>query len=275
VSYILDALKKSEKERARGAVPSIQTVHQPAAPVASKKSVWPYVIVMLLAVNAAGIAVWSWRSSSNTDVGIVNLSGVSTENSAGEPVQPADSASPQEALPRVAQPLATDGNAGSSAQSDTIESTVTETELPQEIKSAKGADKKPNVVFATEPLSVSEDELKNAQTSGQSLSQDVLIVPGSETVTEEQDTFENKDVVYRIAELPDSVKRELPAISFDGHVFSTEESQRSVMINGKKMREGQEVSNELLLDEITVEGAVFRYRGYRFQLGALQDWSFR
>jgi general secretion pathway protein B len=74
--------------------------------------------------------------------------------------------------------------------------------------------------------------------------------------------------------LPDYVKRELPAISFAGHVYSSTKSQRSVMLNGKKMREGQEVSKGLMLEEITLEGVVLRAQGYRFKLGALQDWSF-
>jgi len=122
------------------------------------------------------------------------------------------------------------------------------------------------VIFADEPLT----STPGASTSARSADSNA----NSSTDHSNSPATED-DVIYDIAELPEDVKRNLPAITFAGHVYSSSKSQRSVMLNGKKMREGEEVAKGMVLDQITVEGVVFRSQGYRFKLGALQDWSFQ
>jgi hypothetical protein len=53
VSYILDALKKAERDRRRAHVPSLGTMH--AAPP-ERRNVWPWVIGGLVAANVLGFA---------------------------------------------------------------------------------------------------------------------------------------------------------------------------------------------------------------------------
>ena len=48
MSFILDALKKSQRERSLGHVPTLQTLH--AVPVAGKRKRWPLLLVLLLPV---------------------------------------------------------------------------------------------------------------------------------------------------------------------------------------------------------------------------------
>ena len=47
-------------------------------------------------------------------------------------------------------------------------------------------------------------------------------------------------------------------------LYSGKPDERSVTINGFNMREGQEVSAGLRIEEITPDGAIFSYQGYRF-----------
>jgi hypothetical protein len=54
VSYILDALKKAERDRRRTHVPSLGTMH--ALPV-ERRNVWPWVVGGLVAVNAIAFGV--------------------------------------------------------------------------------------------------------------------------------------------------------------------------------------------------------------------------
>jgi hypothetical protein len=53
VSYILDALKKAERDRRRAHVPSLAKMHSVPA---ERRTVWPWVVGGLVAVNAIGFA---------------------------------------------------------------------------------------------------------------------------------------------------------------------------------------------------------------------------
>jgi general secretion pathway protein B len=56
MSYILDALKKSEQERGHGTAPSVQTLHATGSHYhASKTHWWPYVLLAAIAVNLAAL----------------------------------------------------------------------------------------------------------------------------------------------------------------------------------------------------------------------------
>jgi len=90
----------------------------------------------------------------------------------------------------------------------------------------------------------------------------------------EKGTIE-KDAAVAISDIPDSIRKRIPNIAFEGHVYSSTPKRRSVMINGHKRREGDTIGDDLLIKEITPAGAEFEFQGYRFRLNALQDWSFR
>jgi len=277
VSYILDALKKSEQERARGTIPDIKTIHQPRAVEYKKTSHWPYILLIVLLLSAGGLGFWFYQQNlpavaEPTASGEAVVAGI--ESQANTPISGSAAAQKREAQRDsnlIAAKDFSDDNSVHTSQ-DIPEATISSTMKSEIGKSNAG---KPNVIFSDEPLTVSEKELKNAEAIDDLAAlSDVQIISESEVIADEYSAPVD-DKVYDIAELPDSVKRQLPAISFAGHVYSSTQSQRSVMLNGKKMREGQEVTKGLLLEEITVDGVVLRSQGYRFRLGALQDWSFQ
>jgi general secretion pathway protein B len=56
MSYILDALKKSEQERGHGNIPDVQTVHSSGLSYRSeKKSYWPYILIVAVLLNLLAI----------------------------------------------------------------------------------------------------------------------------------------------------------------------------------------------------------------------------
>jgi general secretion pathway protein B len=56
MSYILDALKKSEQERGRGNAPSVQTLHTTGQNYsATKTHYWPYILLVAVFVNLAAL----------------------------------------------------------------------------------------------------------------------------------------------------------------------------------------------------------------------------
>lgn len=61
MSYILDALKKSDKQRKKDKIPDLQTIQEIDSPArAPKRPVWPYLLVAVLLANTVVFMLW-WR----------------------------------------------------------------------------------------------------------------------------------------------------------------------------------------------------------------------
>jgi len=72
--------------------------------------------------------------------------------------------------------------------------------------------------------------------------------------------------IPRLAELPDTLRRELPALAIGGSVHSPDPDARMVILNGQVRREGDTVGNGLVLKRIRASSAVFEYRGQLFEM---------
>ncbi len=69
-----------------------------------------------------------------------------------------------------------------------------------------------------------------------------------------------------LAELPETLRRELPVFTLGGSVYAEQASQRMVIINGQVLREGDRLAPELLLQQIRLKSVLLDYRGQRFEL---------
>jgi hypothetical protein len=67
-------------------------------------------------------------------------------------------------------------------------------------------------------------------------------------------------------ELPLSIRRSLPDLNLNIHVFSEQLEERFVLINGERYISGDELPDGARLVDIRREGAVVDYRDYRFLL---------
>ena len=65
--------------------------------------------------------------------------------------------------------------------------------------------------------------------------------------------------------MPAAIQQELPALNITVHAYSARPADRMVGINNSMLREGASVAPGLKLDEITPDGMVFSYKGYRFK----------
>ena len=80
--------------------------------------------------------------------------------------------------------------------------------------------------------------------------------------------------VPHLSEMPELIQQGIPQMSFAGHVYSSNAEQRSVIINGHSMAEGDVVITGLVIEQITSDGVIFNYQGQLFRMQILQDWSF-
>ena len=68
-----------------------------------------------------------------------------------------------------------------------------------------------------------------------------------------------------INELPPALRTALPDLTISGHFFDAIPSSRVVIIGGRTLHEGQAVATGLKLEQITRDGVIFSYQGYRFR----------
>lgn len=225
MSYILDALKKSEQQRQRGAAPI--TLTTPAA-VAPRSPAAYRTGLLALALIAAGIAIgWlrPWQSPPPPPAIVVK-----------PPISmPPPASAPHPAIvnaPRV-DPLA----AAPPVQSPPVRATARDpAPPPAEAESAPPLKPAPPVeAIAAMPAAMEAGE------------------PPAK--------------VMALGELPQAVRQELPAIAISLHAYAREPRDRVVMINNQMLRQGDFVAPGLRLEQITQEGVVLSYQGYRFQRG--------
>lgn len=213
MSFILDALKKSEHRRRALAGQEPQAIFEPPAPTSSVSRHWILVTVaLLLLCILLLLAILVLQRSRNSDV-----------------------------VP--ARPLAT--------VTDTV---VAPAPFPSVAPSiALQPDIQPDVQR--------QPRVQESQEAGlEQRTEPTAAVPSSPSE-------ETEDQVYRISDLPTEVRRRLPALQMALHAYNAADADASlVQINGRLVREGAQIAENLTVEEITPDGAILRSGSYRFLL---------
>jgi len=185
MSYILDALKKSEQERQQGNNPNLQSIHRPQLHKNGRGGV---IKLLLIAVTLMVFTVLCWEYLRNITFEPVVNSALATQQktSANVPV-------------------------------------INQTE-----KQTAVADK-PNKMGAVLP-------------------------------------------VIEFWQLPDPVQKAIPPLTFSFHVYSDNPERRTIIINNRRVREGNRIDDQLQLVEITKNGVVLDWNQHRFHIGVVENW---
>ncbi len=72
--------------------------------------------------------------------------------------------------------------------------------------------------------------------------------------------------IYAQNELPDEVRRGVPALVVNGSVFSKNPADRFLIINGQIVREKDAVAPDVVLEQIKLRAAVLVTKGFRFEI---------
>ncbi len=73
--------------------------------------------------------------------------------------------------------------------------------------------------------------------------------------------------ILEFKELPAALKSNLPDFKISAHYYTAEPQARFTRINEMSLREGQSLTTGVKLEQITPEGVVLSYEGYRFRVG--------
>lgn len=84
----------------------------------------------------------------------------------------------------------------------------------------------------------------------------------------------SKPAVVELWELPDSVQKNIPAMTFSFHVYSENPSRRTIIINKRRVKEGETISEGLVLEEITQQGLILDWNNatHRFTINVVENW---
>lgn len=193
MSYILEALKKSDQQRQRGVTPTLQSAQ--ATVGAPKRPFIIYYGLLAVILLGGGVAIgWlhPWQLN-QTSTGLVQQSPISIQ----QQVTKNSTAAPDETISEIRIPDVS----------------------PSLDKPAKLAD-----------------------------------MPQSQEV-------------HPLNELPLQIQQEIPVMTVQLHAYSLIPSERLVSINSIRLREGGLLMQGLRLEQITPDGMIFSYKGYRFQRG--------
>ena len=253
MSYILDALKKSEKERKRGSVPDIMTVQDIQTPGTKKRPLWILLILVLLLLNVV-VLIWvsPWKSKKTQTV--------SDPASDKQIVAKSQNTSSHELSK-------TENNKVSTIQDGkTKKIQLADSKISSDNKNTLQPSKKVNA--SNETKAIPETKIKREAFSTTPLKKEEASDVVSETKPDDSHLpppLPNK--IYHMSELPQSLQQKLPAFAISTFLYSEDPGSRSVRINGQMMREGQYLSAGLKLEEIMQNGMIFSYQNYRFQVG--------
>ena len=243
MSYILEALKKSDKERQREQIPDLQADHSlPSVKIQERKGPGLYLLGALVLGSVAGLLWWQFSGDQVPQL---------TDNSKIPPAPVAVAPAPEvveipeqtAARPSVAkkekavEPV--------TPEVTTVEPTASEQPVPE--------------------VAESEVPLPEDRTPGGSEALVKVAEKSAPSVTPEP--VGQEDVIIPLLdELPPNVKADVPGLSFAGHVYADDTRKRLIIINSRIVREGDMVSNGLFLEQISPDGVVLRYKTVVFRV---------
>jgi general secretion pathway protein B len=247
MSFILDALKKSEVERQRQAIPGLMD-SRPLPPRA-KFPLWAAALIALLAVNLGVLAVVLTRSGPSP-----------APLPAGAQPQPAP------ATTSATTPATTPGTAPAATSARAPSPAAAASAAPDHFSPMDAA---PPVYAPEIPPTQDNPPAGAARRSARADSSSDGAIQHAARAPDPVLTDSNpadSEVLPSINEIDVANQPALANLHLDVHVYATQPSERFVYINMRKYREGATLAEGPVLERIRRDGVVLSYQGLRFVL---------
>ena len=227
MSYILEALKKSQAERQLGELPSIHApqvqLHDGAASASARRTpVWLALGGVAVTVAAALLLWQPWQADAAAP--------------AAAAVVPAVLAQAVPAPLPVAAPPAAVAPAPVAAF------------VPPAATAAP--------VHHARPVAEPKQE-----TPGQ-----VVSPPVAAPAPAVPPTPAAEESVPGMRDLPEPIQRQIPAIAIGGYIYSKNPADRLLLIDKVLRHEGEELAPGLVLEKLQPKAAIFSFKGYRYRV---------
>ncbi len=81
-----------------------------------------------------------------------------------------------------------------------------------------------------------------------------------------------RDNIPRIDQLPASTLSRLPPMIFAAHMYSSNDAERWVRVNNRRLSEGDNIDSNVRILKIEPQHVVLAFQGTEFRMNALSDW---
>jgi general secretion pathway protein B len=266
MSFILDALKKSENDRQRQSQPAMFEVK--VAPPKARFPLWAIGLGLLLGINLLVLVGMLMRQGAAERAATTVAA---TEPAAGAPAAPLPAQAPTQAPSMSAPTVSTTTLAPGQQQVATVTVTV-----PTGVA--------PNVMVAPNQMPTNDPGLTAgvvAPSGAPPLVEEPVLSGDGEPIAPDYNPADYAPAVSaatRTARTPNSGGiptrddvvtsggPQIPAMRLDLHVYAQNAAERFVFLNMRKLREGESLPDGTRIESITPTGAIVSYRGTRFTL---------
>jgi general secretion pathway protein B len=269
MSYILDALRRAEAERSRGAVPGLHAQSLPTDGQPAARNVGP----LIWAAGAAGALV----------VAVVVVLVFAPWRSAGTapPVAETGAAAPRRVLaqpPRNMQlsaelaqgelPPAQPGAIVPAARP--VEPPIVRGNAPAMPDTRQQADEPPSSRAPRESLADRATAGRVATLEPAAAVRAAIQPPvehyGAPLPTAPAAMATRAATVPGINDLPPELRAQLPRLVVGGAIYSDTPSARMVILNGQVFHEGDKPAADTVLEQIRMKSAILSFRGQRYEV---------
>jgi general secretion pathway protein B len=245
MSYILDALKKAESERERGAVPglnSAQANHSTFILYGRDQKPWWLLALVLGILLALVLAFWAWRQV------------------APDPVATLAAPTPAPPLAPVpfTAPVPVPSPAPVTAKASSLEAAASAVAHVQAKVTPPPAS--PTLPAAHAPVPAPAPASVPAPTPA------VAVEAPSKPAPSAAPIRSATGGVPMLNELPEPMRRQIPPLNISGAVYSDSPPEWTLIINDQLMGKGSQVAPDVRLEEIGASSAVFNFKGQRFRM---------
>ncbi|WP_035825460.1 general secretion pathway protein GspB [Janthinobacterium sp. RA13] len=231
MSYILEALKKSQAERQLGELPSIHApqvqLHDAASSGAARRApVWLALGGVTVAVVAALLLWQPWQAAATAPAAVAVVPTVLAQAVPAPMPVAAPPATPAPAPVPVAQV----------------------TPVPPAATAAPVHHARP----------VAEPKQESPGQAAPSVPAPAPAVPVPAPAAEE--------TVPGMRDLPEPIQRQIPAVAIGGYIYSKNPADRLLLIDKVLRHEGEELAPGLVLEKLQPKAAIFSFKGYRYRV---------
>jgi len=257
MSFILDALKKSDSERQRQSGPALFEIRK--APPRGGLPPWAIALGALLLVNLVVLAWFVTREPQAPAAPQAAPTSAAVAPATGSPASaPAGTPAPATTPVATAAQSGAPAFAGSAPVAGASSPTGIVPVPPPQASPGLAALPSGAVTAPADGGYGQPDYSGNPADYEQALPADTG--PGAAVLAAE------RNMVPTVDRLPPAIANQLPPLRLDLHVYATRAADRFVMINMRRLREGDATPEGIRVEEITPAGAVMSFRGTRFQL---------
>jgi general secretion pathway protein B len=259
MSYILEALKKAQAERQLGNAPTIHAPQPVQASVTAGNELAGSRKPLLLGAGAGVIVavvgaalLWQRAPAPGVQVAQAPQTAAAPSGAASPAVAPAPASGAPSAL---SAPAASAGGVAATLAVRAPESPPAPPPAPRmaETRPAAPPSPLPGTAAGANGRSAAPAPLAPAPAATQAQA-----APPAALAPE--------DSLPSMQQLPESIRSQIPRVSFGGYMYSANPADRLVLVDKGLRHEGEEVGPGLVLEKLLPHAAVMNFRGVRYRV---------